>query len=184
MGQPKATLRVGGATLIERTVVELAGAFDDIVVVAAPESEAIELPSLGGATIVHDDNAYQGPVGALARGLRAARHELAFGCSCDLPMLRSEVASWMLSFTDGYDAVIPRVGEQIQPLHAVYRRRCADALKTMLARGEYRLSAITDAVRTRIISEAEYRRADPEALSCFNINTPEDYARAKTVAAS
>jgi molybdopterin-guanine dinucleotide biosynthesis protein A len=184
MGQPKATLRVGGATLIERTVVELAGAFDDIVVVAAPESEAIELPSLGGATIVHDDNAYQGPVGALARGLRAARHELAFGCSCDLPMLRSEVASWMLSFIDGYDAVIPRVGEQIQPLHAVYRRRCADALETMLARGEYRLSAITDAVKTRIISEAEYRRADPEALSCFNINTPEDYARAKTLAAS
>ncbi|MFZ1118737.1 MAG: NTP transferase domain-containing protein, partial [Candidatus Binataceae bacterium] len=47
MGAPKATLRLGGITLIERTVIELARAFDDIVVVAAPESEAIELPSLG-----------------------------------------------------------------------------------------------------------------------------------------
>jgi molybdopterin-guanine dinucleotide biosynthesis protein A len=191
MGQPKATLLLGGITLIERTVIELARAepacaFEDIVVVAAPESEAIELPALGGVTVVYDENAYQGPVGALARGLRAARHELAFACSCDLPMLRSGVASWLLSLVaEGDDAVIPQVGERLQPLHAVYRRRCAGALDAMLARGERRLSAIADAVNSgilaRIISEAEYRRIDPKALSCFNINTPEDYARAKTL---
>lgn len=183
MGQTKATLRFGNLTLIERTIAELtrselARAFDDIVVVAAPESEAIELPVLGVATIVHDQEAYQGPAGALARGLRAARHELAFACSCDLPMLRSEVASWMLSLADGYDAVIPRADGRLQPLHAVYRRRCARALDAMVARGERRVGAIADAVNARIVSEAEYRGADPGALSCFNINTPEDYARA------
>jgi len=183
MGQPKATLRFGNLTLIERTVAELARAFDEIVVVAAPESEAIELPALGVATIVHDEDAYQGPVGALARGLRASRHELAFACSCDLPMLRSEVASWMLSLADGYDAVIPRVGERLQPLHAVYRRRCADILDAMLSRGEHRLSAVADVVNARIVAEAEYRRADPDALSCFNINTPDDYARALKLSA-
>ena len=183
MGQPKATLRFGNLTLIERTVAELARAFDDIVVVAAPDSEAIELPALGAATIVHDESAYQGPVGALAQGLRAARHELAFACSCDLPMLRSEVASWMLSLADGYDAVIPRVGERLQPLHAAYRRRCADILDAMLSRGEHRLSAVADVVNARIVAEAEYRRADPDALSCFNINTPDDYARALKLSA-
>ncbi len=178
MGQAKATLRIGGMTLIERTIAELARVFDDIVVVAAPESAAIELPALGAVTIVHDDDAYQGPVGALARGLRAARHELAFACSCDLPMLRCEVAAWLMSLVGDRDAVIPQIGGRLQPLHAVYRRRCAGALDAMLARGEHRLSAIADAVNSRIVSEAEYRRADPDALSCFNVNTPEDYARA------
>jgi len=178
MGQPKATLRFGEVTLIERTVSELARAFDDIVVVAAPESEAIELPPLGAATIVHDDDAYQGPVGALARGLRAARHELAFACSCDLPMLRAEVAVWMLSLVGEFDAVLPQVDGRLQPLHAAYRRRCAGALDAMLARGEHRLSAVADAMSARIVPDAEYRRADPDALSCLNINTPEDYVRA------
>jgi molybdenum cofactor guanylyltransferase len=183
MGQPKATLILGGVTLIERTVAELARAFVDIVVVAAPAAEAIELPALGAVTIVRDDDAYQGPVGALARGLRAARHELAFACSCDLPMLRMEVASWLISLIgERDDAVIPRVGERLQPLHALYRRRCADRLDAMLARGERRLRTIADAVNARIVSEAEYRRADAEALSCFNINTREDYARAKALA--
>jgi molybdopterin-guanine dinucleotide biosynthesis protein A len=182
MGRPKATLRLGGVTLIERTVAELAHGFDDIVVVAAPESEGIELPALGAVTIVHDGDAYQGPVGALARGLRAARHEVAFACSCDLPMMRCEAASWLCSLLGGYDAVIPDIGERLQLLHAVYRRRCAVALDAMLARGEHRLSAVAEAVNAHIVSEAEYRRVDPDALSCFNINTPEDYARALKLA--
>ena len=88
----------------------------------------------------------------------------------------------MMSLIGDRDAVIPQVGERLQPLHAVYRRRCAGALNAMLARGERRLSAIADAVDSRIVSEVEYRRADPDALSCFNINTPEDYARAKILA--
>jgi molybdopterin-guanine dinucleotide biosynthesis protein A len=182
MGRSKATLRLGGVTLIERTVAELSRGFDDIVVVAAPESEAIELPALGALTIVRDDNAYQGPVGALARGLRAARHEVAFACSCDLPMLRCAAASWLVSLIDSYDAVIPEIGGRLQPLHAVYRRRCAGALDSMLAHGEHRLSAVAEAVNARIVSEAEYRRADPDAISCFNINTPEDYEHALKLA--
>src|ERR1700739_3440449 len=146
VGESKATLRFGNITLIERTVIELARAFDDIVVVAAPESEAIELPALRTVTMMRDENAYQGPVGALARGLRAVRRELAFAGSCDLPLLRAEVASWLRSLVGDFDAVIPMIGKRLQPLHAVYHRRCVEALDAMLSRGEHRLSAVAEAV--------------------------------------
>lgn len=181
MGEAKAMLRFDGQPLIERTVAELRRAFDDIVVAAAPEAEAIALPVRGSVTIVRDHTPYAGPVGALARGLRAARHDAAFACSCDLPMLRSEVAAWLVSLLDAGDAddaVIPEIGGRLQPLHAAYRRRCAGALDAMAARGEQRLSAIANAVHARIIDEREYRRRDPDALSVFNVNTPADYARA------
>lgn len=187
MGQPKATLPFGGRTLIERIAAELRRAFDDIVVVAAPESEAGGLPAIGAATIVRDETPYAGPVGALARGLRAARHDATFACSCDLPMLRVEVAAWLVSLLDGaavYDGAVPRIGGRLQPLHAAYRQKCAGALDAMLARGEHRLSAIVEAVNARIIDEPEYRRHDPDALSCFNINTPADYARAVSLITS
>lgn len=182
MGRPKATLRFGDRALIERIVAELRRMFDDIVVVAAPAAERIELPALGAVTIVRDETAYRGPVGALARGLDAARNEAAFACACDLPMLRAEAASFLVSRLDGYDAAIPEADGKLQPLHAAYRRRCARALDAMLARGEHRLSAVSGAVNARIVPEAEYRRADPEGLSCFNINTPADYARALKLA--
>jgi len=178
MGRPKAMLRIGASTLIERTAGELLRAFDDVVVVAAPETEGIALPALGAAAILRDSEAYRGPAEALARGLRAARHDVAFACSCDLPMLRAEVARRLIALIDDFDAVIPRVGNRLQLLHAVYRRRCADALDAMSARGERRLGALLEEITARVLDEAEYRRADPEALSCFNINTPGDYARA------
>jgi molybdopterin-guanine dinucleotide biosynthesis protein A len=82
------------------------------------------------------------------------------------------------------DAVIPQVGDRLQPLHAAYRRRCAGGLDAMLARGERRLTAAAKGMNVRIISEDEYRRADPDALSCFNINTPADYARAVKLTAT
>jgi molybdopterin-guanine dinucleotide biosynthesis protein A len=181
MGRPKAMLKIGGTTLIERTVGELLGAFDDVVVVAAPATEGIELPAVGPAAIVRDSQAYRGPAEALARGLRAARHDVAFVCSCDLPMLRAEVAGRLIALLDDFDAVIPRIGDRLQLLHAVYRRRCADALDAMSARDERRLGALVEAINARIVPETDYRRADPEALSCFNINTPEDYARAARI---
>ena len=184
-GRPKATLVFEGVTLIERIAAELRRAFDDIVIVAAPEAEAIELPALGKAAIVRDDRAFDGPAGALARGLCAARHEVAFACSCDLPMLRAETASWLISLMGERDeAVVPEVGGRLQPLHAIYRRRCAGALDAMIERGERRLSAFAEAAACRVVAEVEYRRADPDALSCFNINTPEDYARALSLAAA
>jgi molybdenum cofactor guanylyltransferase len=184
-GRPKATLVFEGVTLLERIAAELGRAFDDIVIVAAPEAEAIELPALGNAAIVRDERAFEGPAGALVRGLRAARHWVAFTCSCDLPMLRAEAASWLISqMGERDDAVVPEVGGRLQPLHAIYRRRCAGALDAMLARGERRLSAFAEAASCRIVAEAEYRQADPDALSCFNINTPEDYARALSLAAA
>jgi molybdopterin-guanine dinucleotide biosynthesis protein A len=186
MGRPKPALRFGEQTLIERIIAELRRAFDDIVVVAPPESAAMALPALGVVTMVRDETTYAGPVGALARGLRATRNDAAFACSCDLPMLRAEVAAWLVSLLDdpsAFDVAIPRLGGRLQPLHAAYHRRCAGTLDAMLASGDHHLSAVATAINARIIDEPEYRRQDPDAVSCFNINTPADYALALKLAA-
>ncbi len=165
MGQPKATLRFGDAPLLERIINELSREFDQVVVVAAPETqEPFEirklLPEADEFVIVRDDGAYKGPVEALARGLRAAASDVAFACSCDLPLLRAEVARALCLMLDGDDAVMPEVGGFLQPLHAAYRRRCA----------------------VRRVGEAELRRLDPELRSVFNVNTPADYAQALRLA--
>src|SRR6202022_829585 len=147
MGQPKATLRFGDAALLERIVNELSREFAQVVVVAAPEEQepfAIRqlLPKAGEFVIVRDDGAYKGPVEALARGLRATASDVAFACSCDLPLLRADVARALCLMLDRYNPVMPEVGGFLQPLHAAYRRRCAGVLAAMAAGGERRLTAL------------------------------------------
>jgi len=178
MGAPKATMRFGAGTIIERIVAELRRGFADIVIVAAPLSEARPAIQAAGASTIHDDAAFEGPVGALARGLRAARSEIVFACSCDMPMIRMEVARMLCGKIRGRDAVIPEIGGRLQPLCAVYRRGCSRVLARMAARGDRRLTEIADQVDARFIGERELRAVDPELTSFINVNTPEDYARA------
>lgn len=184
MGQPKAALRFGESTLLERTIAELGKSFDDIVIVSSPTDAEASLAAPANVRVIRDDCEYEGPVLALARGLDAIRADAAFACSCDLPMLDARVAVALLAMLPGYDAVIPFVSDRLQPLHAVYRRAVATALRAIHARGENRLNAIAAAVPTRRVVEDELRALDPELRSFININTPADYARALRFTAS
>ena len=187
MGTAKAALRFGDESLLERMIGELRRRFENIVVVAAPrEAEPYRLEALLGAdagsiTVVRDETAYAGPAGALARGLQAARDDIAFACSCDLPLLRAEVARRLCDLATGYDAAIPEVGGRLQPLCAAYRRRVATPI-VAIAAGERRLTAIVTRLDMRRVGEAELRTVDSELVSFVNVNTPEDYARALRLA--
>lgn len=174
MGQPKAELKFQGSTLLDRTIAQLRRRFDEIVVVSAPAG--IGLP--GNVELVRDEREYEGPLPALARGLRKISNDAAFACSCDLPLLNADVALSLCAMLDRYDAVIPEVGGLAQPLHAVYRKRSAAAIDALIAAGEQRLTSIVNSISARRLREQELRQIDPDLNSFLNVNTPEDYERA------
>src|SRR5687767_12473373 len=74
MGTPKALLPFDEEPLILHIVRVLRPLFDEVVVVAAPGQRLPEL----SARIVHDEVGYQGPVGGICYGLRAAEGEFGF----------------------------------------------------------------------------------------------------------
>jgi len=182
MGQPKTTLDFGGVPLLTRIVIELKRRFDEIVIVAAPASAGqpgIEIP---GLKIIHDETAFAGPLDALGRGLDALEHGVAFACSCDLPLLNSDVAADLVAMLNDFDAVIPEVGGKLQPLHAVYRKQCARQINTLAASGEKRLTAAAGSINARRVGEADLRKIDTDLRSFLNVNRPEDYQHALKMA--
>ena len=88
MGRPKALVTFGEQPLIAHLVRLLQQLFNKIIIVAAPEHE---LPDLQ-ATVVRDELPFQGPVGGIYYGLRAAGEESAFVTSCDAPFLKRPIA--------------------------------------------------------------------------------------------
>jgi molybdenum cofactor guanylyltransferase len=188
MGRAKAALPFGGVTILERILAELGQGFEQIVVVAAradTESYPVESIIRGarGVVLVRDEDSYAGPVAALVRGLGAADGDTVFACSCDLPLLRVEVARFLCDRIDGFDAAIPRVDNRAQPLCAAYRRSARAAIEAIAAGGERRLTAIVSRLNARTVPEAELLSVDPGLQSFLNTNTPEDYARALAIAA-
>lgn len=182
MGQPKMSLDFGGTPLLTRIVIELKRRFDEIVIVAAPDLSTTPGVPIAGVKVIHDEEAFQGPLEALRRGLLALEHDVAFACSVDLALLNAYVADALVGQLEDFDAVIPEVGGKLQPLHAVYRRRCANAIESLAAKGERRLTANATAVNARRVPEQELLALDPLLRSFFNVNTPEDYARALELA--
>jgi molybdopterin-guanine dinucleotide biosynthesis protein A len=174
MGTPKALLRFDDEPLIVHVVSTLQQIFDDIVVVAAPGQQLPSMP----VTLVHDDVAYQGPVGGICYGLRAARGEAAFVSACDSAFLNLRLIERLLESIEACDVVVPHWQDRLQPLHAVYRRSVLPLLEEQLARRELRPVFLFDKVRTCTIGEEEIRRFDPDGASFFNMNTPEDYQEA------
>lgn len=187
MGTAKAGLRFGQRTILEVLIAELRQAFEDLLIIAAPvqnENFAIEdliRTAPAKVRLFRDRIAYRGAASALSSGLQAAANEVVFACSCDLPLLRAEVAVALCTMLNGYDAVIPQIGGKSQPLCAVYRRQVAGFIENRLASGECRLTLIVRELRAHRPGERKLRRIDPDLHSFLNVNTPQDYNRALTI---
>ncbi len=194
MGMPKAWLPFGGELMLPRVVRVLGEVVDPVVVVAAPGQDVPPLPD--GVRIVRDEVEGRGPLGGLAAGLAALEGvaDAVYLSSCDVPLLKPEFVQRVVSHLSGGRkppvcfqalgayaprsevlATVPRVGDRLHPLAAVYRVEVLAAVREMLAANNLRLTDVFKFVPTRVIEAHELTDIDPRFLSLRNVNTPEEY---------
>ncbi len=178
MGRPKAWLPFGGELLLPRVVRLLGEAVDPVVVVAAPGQDLPPLPD--HVAVVRDEVEGRGPMQGLAAGLKAlaGRADAAYLSSCDAPLLRPAFVRRLIELLGAAAACVPRVGDYYHPLAAVYRLEVGDAVGRLLAANRLSLTALFDAVPTRVVGAAELADVDPALQTLRNLNTPEEYEAA------
>lgn len=178
-GALKALLPLGSKTSLERVLAALRPLCAELVLVA---NDPV-LEQVPGARAVFDPKPHAGVLPALRHGLAEAASPLAIVVACDMPLLSTELLGSLLARAAQADVVIPVVEGRPEPMHAVYRpMACVEAIDAALAAGERRMISFLDRLRVVRVEEAELRALDPELVSFFNVNTPEDLAlaRAKT----
>ena len=87
----------------------------------------------------------------------------------------------MAVISDGFDAVVPRLDKDVEPLHAVYGKNCLIQTKFLLDEGVYSVSELFKRVRVCYVDSTEIDKFDPEHLSFFNINNENDLDRAHKI---
>jgi molybdenum cofactor guanylyltransferase len=179
MGRSKAWLPFGDELMLQR-VVRLAGTVArPIVVVAAPDQEIPELPA--EVTIVRDPIAGRGPLQGLAAGFSALPDsvELAFATATDVPFLEPTWITRLVELIDDDDLAIPFTDGYYHPLAAIYRPRVVlPVIEGLLREDRLRPVFLVEAVKTRIVKEAELRIVDPDLRTLRNLNFPGDYEKA------
>jgi molybdopterin-guanine dinucleotide biosynthesis protein A len=178
MGRPKAWLPFGDELMLPRVVRVLRGVVDPVVVVAAEGQDVPPLPA--GVEMVRDEIEEKGPLGGLAAGLAAleGRADAAYLSACDAPFLKPEFVRRVVGLLADGAVAVPRVGDFVHPLAAVYHLSVRDEAQKLLAADRLRLLDLLDGVRTRVIQPHELTAVDPDLRSLRNVNTPADYEAA------
>lgn len=179
-GAPKALLELGGRRIIERVVDVLAAVTDEVLVV----TNTPDLYAFLGLPMVPDAFPAHGSLGGIYSGLAAAPGAVAFTVACDMPFLHRDVARLVVSRAGEADVVLPRVGGQLETLHAAYGKGCLPHIEARLRAGQLRIVGFFDAVRVLEVSEEEVARVRDPAVVFMNVNTPEELARARGLVAT
>ncbi len=173
-GRDKLAERIDGRTLLDSAIDGLTPASTEILVIAAPDA-APDLPA--GARLVHDPVAFEGPLAGVAAGLRAARESIVLVVGGDMPTLVGAVMASMLAALDERRveaAVLEHEGVPRPLPIALSRDPALAAADILLAEGERRLRALTEALETTVIPEATWRALDPYGMTVRDIDTPAD----------
>jgi molybdenum cofactor guanylyltransferase len=177
-GRPKALIELGGRRIVERVVAALAPAIDDILIV----TNTPELYTFLGLPMVGDVYPDRGSLGGIYSGLRAAG-EVALTVACDMPFLHPEVVRLVVSRASEGDVVIPRVGNQLETMHAAYGKACLPHIEKRLLAGQLRIVEFFAGVQVVEIAEADVARFRDPAVAFMNVNTPDELERARAVVA-
>jgi molybdenum cofactor guanylyltransferase len=181
LGSPKALLDFCGQSLIERIVERLKQSFDEITVVTDRPELYHGLPvRLMGDLLTEEQKS---PLRGIHAGLSVSDLPYQFVVACDMPLLNLELIAYMSRFAAVYDAVVPKIDNYFQPLHAFYNRTCIGVIEEQVRKGCYKVTDLYSELKIRFISAAEIARFDPEQESFININTWPDYDRTLKVLA-
>jgi FdhD protein len=179
MGVDKTLLDVDGESLLARVVDAVGEVCAHTVVVTNRPEGVLEAGVPADVPVLIDEVAYQGPLGGLVTALKEAPDDWVLAVAADLPWLRSDVIRALWSARDGAQVVVPRTEKGTEPLLALYHRDCLPVARKVLASGRRRLVAMFPDLRVVEISAESLRDADPDLVSLFNVNTPEDLAEAR-----
>jgi len=182
LGRDKALETVDSQSLLQRVVTQLSSFSSEIIIVTAKGKSLPQLFRNPRFRIVADAYPGRGALVGLATGLAASKARYNLAVACDMPFLNQALLRYMLGLTAGFDLVVPRLADMVEPLHAVYAESCLAPMERLLEQGNMKIDALFGLIRVRYVEADEIDRFDPRRLSFFNVNTRADLERAQQLA--
>jgi molybdopterin-guanine dinucleotide biosynthesis protein A len=170
-GRVKSKIIIDGATIISRIISVLGDIFDELIIISNnPE----EFSGFSFCKIVQDEIRGAGPLGGIHAAMKASSNNGVFIFAGDMPFLDRAIIN---KIADAYkesdcDALIPIIGENIEPLHSVYRSSLAENLGSYLRSNQG--FAVRDYIKTLNVMYLKLEGSERTKIAFTNINSPSD----------
>jgi molybdopterin-guanine dinucleotide biosynthesis protein A len=176
-GQNKALLEIGGIRLIDLVAGQMKNIFKRVILVTNQKRDYEYL----GIPMVEDLIKGLGPIGGIYTGLRNIADKAGFFIACDMPLINRQLVRYMVDIRDNHAAVVPTVGNEIEPLHAIYTQACLGPIRRLIDSKRYQVRRFYDHVSIRYVKEDEIRRFGSPRRAFLNINTINELAEIESL---
>ncbi len=175
MGMDKAELDLSGEALLDRVITELLPVTREVLLACGPQARYEDR----GLRLVLDEQVGAGPLAGIASALELSEVERVLVVACDMPRVRTELfrALVVRAQEDDLDVCWFESERGIEPLCAVYSKKCLPLIRSALAEGRRRVRGfVNDSLRTGRVYERELSHGLRETDCAVNLNTQAELA--------
>jgi len=179
-GKTKANAIIGGKKIIERIINVAENIFQDILIVSNNHEE---FAGYSRFKITEDIFRNAGPPGGIHAALTGAESESVFIFAGDMPFIDEEIVRSQIKYflKSDAEAVVPQIEGYPEPLHGIYRKSIIPVLNSMLQKEQgFSVADFLKKIRTDYFL---LKPSNKTKKAFFNVNTPEDLARANEMTA-
>ena len=141
-----------------------------------------------GSPCVADKWPGEGPLGGIITALRCSGPNK-YGylwnliVSCDMPFLTAKWLEHILktAFKSEADVVLAKSEHGPEPLCAVWRTSCCDAVEAQFQRGVRRVNEAIGHLKSEVLDAEDWKRFDSAGRLFWNMNTFADYEEAQRI---
>ena len=166
-GRNKAFIEFEGERLIDRTARIFRALFKEVILVTNSPLDYLEQ----NVMMVTDMYKDKGALGGIHAGLFHATREKAFFAACDMPFLNPEFIKAMIDLADRYEIVVPSPLDGLQPLHAVYPRKCLPVIEKLFSQDKLKIIGFYPGYTIHKIPPDVLATFDPEGKMFSNVNS-------------
>lgn len=168
MGSDKSKLLWQGRTFLQILLNEFSDITDCMVSVGRDQDFEL-IPCRKVIDTIHNI----GPIEGIRELLIHAKNPYVFICATDMPFLKRELPTYLLSYiNDDYDSWVIKNENGLHPLCGIYSVRILPVIEELIHEKDYKLQHLLNRIRTKFITLDTLGLPD---IILSNINTKEEY---------
>jgi len=176
LGEDKALVKIGDIPLIERAVQAIKPVISQpMIITNTPKKfDYLNLP------IYRDIIPNLGPLGGIYTALNYATDNHVLVMACDLPNVTTRIIQVLWDRGSHQDILVLDAGFGLEPLCAVYSKRCIPVIKDQIEKGELKVTDFFPKIqKVEVLKLKEIE--DRSSGRFLNINTPADRRLAEKI---
>ena len=166
---------VGTRSILEQQLSVLQSITSHILIVGSGRS-GVQSDTI---RVVADRIPGSGALGGLYTALMEAPTEQVLVIACDMPFLNAPFLTYLVERGGDVDAAVPCDARGLHPLCASYARRIGGHLYRRITARNLRVGDALMDLAVRTVGPDELAPFDPDGRLLCNVNTPDDYERAR-----